>query len=119
MSKSTTLSLDPAVRTSRMQKLVSFLTTGQPWPLYTEEFESSMAFAATRAAWDAADAAVDINDPVTRLEANYTGALYRDAVYAHAGRNYLLKLGHHNAFRELYEGGKASIDNEREWEQEA
>ena len=99
-----------------MERLVSYLTSGQPWPLYTEEFEEDMSFSQTKAVWDAADEAIDRDAPETRLAANFAGALYRDARYAHAGRNYLLKQGHHNAFRELYEGGKIGIDNTREWE---
>jgi len=69
----------------------------------------------TRGNWESADGRVSRDDASTRLEANFAGALYRDAWYAHAGRNYLLKLGHHNAFRELYEGGKIGVDNMRTW----
>jgi hypothetical protein len=115
MSKGITAELTSAIRRTRMEKLVSYLTTGQPWGLFTEEFESDMSFDQTKARWDAADSALDSTNPGTRLAANYAGALFRDAKYAHAGRNYLLKTGHHNAFRELYEGGKIDIDNARQW----
>lgn len=30
----------------------------------------------------------------------------------------MLKLGAHNAFRELYEGGKMTADNEKIWEED-
>lgn len=116
MSKGITGTLTEQERTSRMQKLVSYLTTGVNWPLFTEEFEDDLTFNKTKQLWDAANAAVDIDQPITRQDANFTGAQLRDVKYAHAGRNFILKKGHHNAFRELYEGGKMAVDNEREWE---
>lgn len=119
MSKSITFSLKKKERTERMNKLKAYLARGdEPWPPYAEEFEDNLNMTQTKKNWDSADSAVDIDDAITRLQANFSGALYRDAVYAHAGRNYLLKLGHHNAFRELYEGGKIEIDNRRAWEED-
>ena len=115
MSKSTTADLSKESRKAKMDVLVSFLTRGQPMPPYTEEFESDMSFSQTKANWDAANSAVDPEEPITRQPAIYAGALLRDAKYAHAGRNFLLKQAHHNAFRELYEGGKIGLDNERQW----
>ena len=101
-----------------MEALVSYLTSGQEWSLFTEEFEQDLSFERTKAVWDNADSALAPEEQLNRQQANYAGALYRDARYAHAGRNYLLKQGHHNAFRELYEGGKVSIDNERAWKKD-
>lgn len=117
MSKSITAELTKAERRARMEQLVSYLTSGQPWPLFTEEYETDLTFSQCKAARDEADAAVEIDKGETRLPANFAGALYRDAQYAHAGRNFLLKQSHHNAFRELYEGGKTAIDNEKVWKE--
>jgi hypothetical protein len=116
MSKSATLDLSMGVRQGRMDKVKAYLAIGgMPWPPYTEEYENNMSMAETKRNWDSADGNVDREDTSTRLQANFAGALYRDAFYAHAGRNYLLKLAHHNAFRELYEGGKIGIDNTLTW----
>jgi len=116
MSTSITADLTEEARLARMEELVSFLTSGKIQNSFIEEVEDDLTFANCKAARDAANEAVDIDDPGTRLAANYAGALYRDAKYAYAGRHFLLKLGYHNSFRELYEGGKIGIDNEEAWE---
>jgi len=118
MSKSVTDTLDIPKRVAKMQDLLAYLKSGQILPSFTEEYEADLTFAATKALADAANDAVDVESPVTRLAANYQGALLRDAKYAHAGRNHMLKLGAHNAFRELYEGGKMTADNEKIWEED-
>jgi len=118
MSASITDDLTEDKRNTRMQQLVSFLTSGKPLSSFVEDVEEDLTFAKLKEARDAADNAVDIENPSTRLSANYVGALYRDTKYAHAGRNFMLKQGYHNAFRELYEGGKVAVDNEIEWADE-
>lgn len=119
MSKSFTDELTVAKRDERMQKLRLFLSSGDaPWAPYAEEFEADMSFPTSAGLKDEAMAALAEGKPEDRLAANYAAAAARDAKYACAGRVYLLKQGHHNAFRELYEGTKIAEDNTNFWKAE-
>lgn len=118
MSATITEKLTAEERTTRMQDLVSFLTSGRTLNSFLEEIETDLNLEKLQSNKKSADTNIDLDDPGTRLEANYAGALLRDVKYASAGRNFMLKQGYHNAFRELYEGGKIFIDNEVEWSDE-
>lgn len=56
-------------------------------------------------------AAQDITNPRLRHEARWALAVYRDALYIHAGRRQAMGLGLHNALRAMYEGGKIAHDS--------
>lgn len=49
-------------------------------------------------------------------EAALAGALYRDAVYAHAGSSYMRKLGHAGAFQRILAQGHAAYVIKRHFE---
>lgn len=78
------------------------------------EGDTSLAFEqlASEARDADAKAAENLVDARQRSLARWARAVYRDALYAHAGRKHAMGLGLHGALRSLYEGGKTEKECE-------
>ena len=103
--------LKKADRTEGMRTLLRVIRGEEVEELFSEG-DSSLAFETLKAAAKSADgqAAESLCDPFKRAKARWALALYRDALYCHAGRRQAMGLGLHNALRGLYEGGRVGAD---------
>lgn len=92
-----------------MQEQVA--ATKAPDKLFSEQCESLM-FPDLRTEMDTADtaAARTPQNALRRGELVFAQALYRDAMYGHAGRAHLRALGVHNGFRAMYDLAKNAVN---------
>jgi len=106
--------LDMSARSSGMSSLMHALGKGKQTEDLFSEGDTSLAFEtlAENAGTADKDAAKDVSNPVERAKARWALALYRDALYCHAGRVQARALGLHNALRSLYEGGRIGANYE-------
>lgn len=111
-SNSVTQAITAESREKRINDIKSWLTGGESWELFSEEFVTTLSMDELKDLMDVAAEAVASKpaSAVARTNYAYAASLYRDAVYSHANRGYILRLGAHNKFREAYEGGKSYID---------
>lgn len=88
----------------RFRALERWVRGAGGWSLASERFGLDFATVKAQVSDDLE------NTAKTRAEDTFLRALHRDGLYALAGRRRLFELGVNNAFREVYEPGKAAID---------
>lgn len=99
-------------RAAQITRIIAWSWGGAQMDLFTEQ-DSNLSFDTLKNnANNLADSINNENEDeiLLRTRATYAQAIIRDVRYMMAGRNHLFSLGANNSIRELYEGGKISID---------